>query len=154
MSERNIGQPVEILLVEDNPGDVRLAKEALREGDVNNNLHVASDGEEALRFLRRENGYGDAVRPDLILLDLNLPKLDGREVLAEIKADPTLRRIPVVVLTTSDADNDIARSYDLHANCYLPTPVDIEQFIVLIKSIETFWFTIVKLPPATMDLPA
>ena len=154
MDDTTPGQPVEILLVEDNPGDVRLAQEALREGEVHNNLHVASDGEEALRFLRRERGYEQAVRPDLILLDLNLPKLDGREVLSEIKADPSLRRIPVVVLTTSDADSDIARSYDLHANCYITKPVDIEQFIVLVQSIEAFWFTIVKLPPASAELLA
>lgn len=135
--------PIEILLVEDNPADVRLTQEALREGKVKNNLSVARDGEEALAFLRRE---GQA-RPDLILLDLNLPRRDGREVLKEIKADPELRRIPVVVLTTSSAEVDILKSYELHANCYITKPVDLDQFITVVKSIDDFWLTIVKLPP-------
>jgi two-component system, chemotaxis family, response regulator Rcp1 len=141
-----LSRPIEVLLVEDNPGDVRLTKEALREGKVRNNLHVAPDGLEALAFLRREGPYEDAVRPDLILLDLNLPRKDGREVLSEIKRDDTLRHIPVVVLTSSQAEQDILRAYDLHANCYVSKPVDLDQFITVVKSIENFWFTIVKLP--------
>jgi len=147
MSATNISRPVEILLVEDNPGDVRLTREALREGKVRNNLHVASDGVEALRFLRREEPYTEAVRPDLVLLDLNLPRKDGREVLEEVKADPALRHIPVVVLTSSQAEQDVLRAYDLHANCYVTKPVDLDQFIHVVRSIEDFWFTIVKLPP-------
>jgi two-component system, chemotaxis family, response regulator Rcp1 len=147
MSSRSYSRPVEILLVEDNPGDVRLTREALREGKVRNNLYVAPDGVEALRFLRREGEYADAVRPDLILLDLNLPKKDGREVLEDIKADPALRYLPVVVLTSSEAEQDIVRAYDLHANCYVTKPVDLDQFIHVVHSIENFWFTIVKLPP-------
>ena len=146
MSPQRISRPVEILLVEDNPGDVRLTREALREGKVRNNLHVAPDGVEALAFLRKEGRYADAVRPDLILLDLNLPRKDGREVLEEIKVDPSLRYIPVVVLTSSQAEQDIVRAYDLHANCYVTKPVDLDQFIHVVKSIEDFWFTIVKLP--------
>ena len=140
--------PVEILLVEDSPADVRLTIEALRDAKVRNNLHVAQDGEEALAFLRREGEHAEAVRPDLILLDLNLPKKDGREVLEEVKADPQLRRIPVVVLTTSEAEQDILRSYDLHANCYITKPVDLDQFITVVRTIEDFWLTIVKLPPS------
>jgi len=148
MSTRPLSRPVEILLVEDNPGDVRLTREALREGKVHNNLHVAKDGVEALAFLRKEGDeYAGAVRPDLILLDLNLPRKDGREVLEEIKADPSLRHIPVVVLTSSEAEQDIVRAYDLHANCYVSKPVDLDQFITVVQSIENFWFTIVKLPP-------
>lgn len=146
MKTGKIGQPVEILLVEDNPGDVRLTLEGLKEGKVNNNLHVVEDGVEAMAFLRREGKYADAVRPDLILLDLNLPRKDGREVLAEIKVDKDLRRIPVVVLTTSKAEQDILRAYNLHANCYITKPVDLDQFISVVGSIEDFWFTIVKLP--------
>jgi len=140
-------RPVEILLVEDNPGDVRLTREALREAKVRNNLSVAPDGVEALAYLRKEGQYADAVRPDLILLDLNLPRKDGREVLEEVKADPALRHIPVVVLTSSQAEQDILRAYDLHANCYVTKPVDLDQFITVVRSIEDFWFTIVKLPP-------
>jgi len=140
------GRPVEILLVEDNPGDVRLTVEALREGKVRNRLNVAIDGVEALAYLRREGKYTAAARPDLILLDLNLPRKDGREVLAEIKADANLRTIPVVIHTTSQADEDILRSYNLHANCYVTKPVDLEQFITVVKSIEDFWLTIVALP--------
>ena len=146
MNTRPYSRPVEILLVEDNPGDVRLTREALREGKVRNNLYVAADGVEALRFLRREGEHAGAVRPDLILLDLNLPRKDGREVLEEVKADPSLRYIPVVVLTSSQAEQDIVRAYDLHANCYVSKPVDLDQFIHVVKSIEDFWFTIVKLP--------
>jgi chemotaxis family two-component system response regulator Rcp1 len=139
---------VEILLVEDNPGDVRLTREAFREGNMENRLSVAPDGVEALAFLRRQGRYIDAARPDVILLDLNLPKMDGREVLAEIKSDDELRRIPVVILTTSRAETDVMRSYDLHANCYITKPVDLDQFITVVKSIEDFWLRIVKLPTA------
>jgi chemotaxis family two-component system response regulator Rcp1 len=137
---------IEVLLVEDNPGDVRLTKEALKEGRLLNKINVVGDGMEAMAYLRREGNYADAVVPDLILLDLNLPKKDGREVLAEIKADPKLRRIPVVVLTTSSAEEDILKTYDLHANCYVTKPVDLDQFIHVVKSIEDFWITVVKLP--------
>jgi chemotaxis family two-component system response regulator Rcp1 len=147
MSSQPTGKPIEILLVEDNPGDVRLTQEALKDGKVLNNLHVVEDGVEAMAFLRREGQRTGAVHPDVILLDLNLPRKDGREVLAEIKADPDLRRIPVVVLTTSHAEQDVLKSYDLHANCYITKPVDLDQFIMVIKSVEDFWFTIVKLPP-------
>jgi CheY-like chemotaxis protein len=140
-------RPIEILLVEDNPGDVRLTQEALRDYKFQNNLHVAKDGVEALRFLKREGSDEGAPRPDLILLDLNLPRKDGREVLEEIKADPSLRRIPVVVLTTSKAEEDIVRAYDLNANCYITKPVDFEQFIKVVQSIEEFWLSMVKLPP-------
>jgi len=139
-------EPINILLVEDNPGDVRLTIEALREGKVHNHLSVARDGVEALAFLRQEGQFADSPRPDVILLDLNLPKKDGREVLAEVKADERLRRIPVVVLTTSKAEEDILRSYALHANCYVTKPVDLEQFITVVRSIEDFWFSIVRLP--------
>jgi CheY-like chemotaxis protein len=139
-------KPVVILLVEDNPGDVRLTREALKEGKMSNRLSVVGDGVEALNFLRREGKYSDAPRPDIVLLDLNLPKKDGREVLAEIKADENLRRIPVVVLTTSQAEQDILKVYNLHANCYITKPVDLDQFIKVIHHIEDFWLTIVKLP--------
>ena len=145
MTVRTAGDPIEILLVEDNPGDVRLTKEALREAKVRNRLHVAGDGIDALEMLRAD---GDGrVRPDIILLDLNLPRKDGREVLADLKSDPELRRIPVVVVTSSEAEQDVLRSYDLHANCYITKPVDLEQFLQVVKSIEDFWLTIVKLPP-------
>jgi len=140
------GRAIEILLVEDNPGDVRLTIEGLNEGKVRNNLHVARDGVEALDFLRRQGRFPDAVRQDLILLDLNLPRMDGREVLAEIKSDPDLKTIPVVVLTTSRAEQDILHSYQLQANCYITKPVDLEQFITVVRSIEDFWLTIVTLP--------
>ncbi len=146
MSVQTTPRPVEILLVEDNPGDVRLMVEALKEGKVLNNLSVAEDGAEALAFLRREGEYAQATRPDLILLDLNLPKKDGRGVLAEIKQDPNLKCIPVVILTTSKAEQDILKSYELHANCYITKPVDLDQFITVVKSIEDFWLTVVKLP--------
>jgi CheY-like chemotaxis protein len=139
-------RPANILLVEDNPGDVRLTIEALRDAKVRNNLSVVGDGVEALRFLRREGKYADAMRPDLILLDLNLPKMDGREVLAAIKADEALRTIPVVVLTTSRAEQDIAKSYALHANCYVTKPVDLDQFLHVVRSIEDFWLSIVTIP--------
>jgi CheY-like chemotaxis protein len=140
------GRPVQILLVEDNAADVRLTIEALREGKVRNDLHVARDGAEAMEFLRRQGPFADAPRPDLVLLDLNLPRKDGREVLREIKDDDSLKRIPVVVLTTSSAEADILRSYSLHANCYITKPVDLEQFVQVVKSIDDFWLTIVKLP--------
>ncbi len=146
MNRDTIGQPINILLVEDNPGDVRLTVEALKEGKVLNQLHIAKDGMEAMDFLHREGDYSDVPHPDLILLDLNLPKKDGHEVLAEIKEDPKLKRIPVVVLTGSKAGEDILRTYNLHANCYITKPVDLEQFITVIKSINDFWLTIVKLP--------
>ena len=147
MTGRNRTKSIDILLVEDNPGDVRLTREALKEGKVLNTIHVVGDGIEALEFLRHEGKYAKAPHPDIILLDLNLPRMDGREVLAEIKTDPNLRRIPVVILTTSKAEEDILRSYDLHANCYITKPVDLDQFITVVKSVEEFWFTIVKLPP-------
>ena len=137
---------IEILLVEDNPGDVRLTIEALKDGKIRNHLNVASDGEIALAFLRRQGQYAQAPRPDLILLDLNLPKKDGREVLKEIKQEKDLKRIPVVILTTSTAEKDIIKTYDLHANCYINKPVDFDQFTSVVKSIEDFWFTVVKLP--------
>jgi chemotaxis family two-component system response regulator Rcp1 len=139
-------RPIEILLVEDNPGDVRLTVEALREGRVPNNLHVASDGVEALEFLRRAGQFANAPRPDMVLLDLNLPRKDGREVLAEIKADPDLRRIPIVVLTTSQAERDVLQSYNLHANCYITKPVDIDAFFATVRSIDSFWLAVVRLP--------
>ncbi|MGA9533595.1 MAG: response regulator [Anaerolineales bacterium] len=138
--------PIEILMVEDNPGDVRLTKEAFKENKIQNNMYVAEDGELALDYLHQRNGYEDAVRPDLILLDLNLPKLDGRQVLQDIKEDPDLKRIPVVILTTSEASEDIVRTYDLHANSYVTKPVDFDQFCKVVHSIEEFWFTVVKLP--------
>jgi len=137
---------VEVLLVEDSPGDVRLTREALKEGKVRNNLNVVSDGVEAMEYLRREGQYAGALRPDIVLLDLNMPRKDGREVLAEMKEDHSLKRIPVVILTTSEAEQDILRTYDLHANCYLTKPVDLDQFISIVKSVEDFWLTIVKLP--------
>lgn len=147
MSETRMGRPVEILLVEDNAGDVRLAREGLRECKLLNNLHVAEDGVRALAFLRHQGEHAKAPRPDLIMLDLNLPRKDGREVLREIKEDDELKRIPVVILTTSKAEEDIVKSYSLHANCYVTKPLAIEQFITVVKAIESFWFTIVKLPP-------
>ena len=136
----------EILLVEDNPGDVRLTMEASKENRMYNNINVVSDGVEALAFLRQEAGYASAPRPDLILLDLNLPRKDGRQVLEEIKSDEDLKRIPVIVLTTSQAEEDILRVYGLNANCYITKPVDLNQFIKVVKSIEDFWLSIVKLP--------
>jgi CheY-like chemotaxis protein len=140
-------RPVEILLVEDNPGDERLTREALKEGKVYSNLHWVKDGVEAMEFLRRQGKYSGVPRPDIILLDLNLPKKDGREVLQDIKNDPELKRIPVVVLTTSKAEEDVLRTYNLHANCYVTKPVDLEKFIVVVKSIDVFWLTVVTLPP-------
>ena len=139
-------RPAEVLLVEDNPGDARLTLEALKDGKVLNRVSVVPDGVEAMAFLRRQSPYADVPRPNLILLDLNLPKKDGREVLAEIKADPDLKRIPVVILTTSQAEEDIARTYDLHANCYVTKPVDLDKFLEVVRSIEDFWLAFVQLP--------
>ena len=143
---KSLGQPIEILLVEDNPSDIRLTQEALKESKLKNVLHVVEDGEEALAFLYRRGPYAHAPKPDLILLDLNLPNLDGREVLGQIKQDPALNHIPVVVLTTSEAGEDIMKSYQLYANCYITKPIDLEQFIKVVNAIEDFWLTIVKLP--------
>jgi chemotaxis family two-component system response regulator Rcp1 len=137
---------INILLVEDNPGDIRLTKEVLKEGKIRNNLSVVTDGEEALFFLKKQGEYKDVFTPDIILLDLNLPKKDGREVLSEIKKNESLKLIPVIVLTTSDAEQDIKNMYEHHANCYITKPVDFNQFINVIRSIENFWLTIVKLP--------
>jgi CheY-like chemotaxis protein len=141
-------RPIEILLVEDNPGDVRLTQEVFKEGKIRNKLNVVWNGEEALAYLRRQGTFARAARPDVILLDLNLPRKGGREVLAEIKADPKLKCIPVVILTTSDAEQDIVESYNQHANCYIVKPVDLDQFIGVVKTVEGFWLQIVKLPPA------
>jgi chemotaxis family two-component system response regulator Rcp1 len=138
--------PIEVLLVEDSPGDVRLTREAFKDAKVHINLHVASDGAEAMVFLKREGKYANVPRPDLILLDLNLPKKDGREVLEEIKENPTLKTIPVVILTTSSSEADILRSYQLHANCYITKPVGLEGFLTVVKSIDSFWLSVVKLP--------
>ena len=146
MGSEAFGKPVEILLVEDNPGDVRLTQEAFKDGKMLNKLHVVEDGMEALAFLKREGKYTDVPRPELILLDLNLPRKDGRDVLAEIKGDRNLKRIPVVILTTSRSEEDILRSYDLNANCYITKPLELDKFIEIVKSIEDFWLTIVKLP--------
>lgn len=149
--ENELGRQVEFLLAEDNPGDVRLTQEALRESKIRNNLNVVQDGMEAMAFLRKQGKYVEAPTPDVVLLDLNLPKKDGREVLAEIKSDPGLKRIPVVIITSSEAEQDILRTYDLHANCYVTKPVDLDQFIKVIQSIENFWLTIVKLPSSVGD---
>lgn len=137
--------PVEILLVEDNPGDVRLTREALKEGKIRNNLSVVDDGVKALAFLRHEGEFEKAPRPDLILLDLNLPRMGGREVLAEVKSDPKLKTIPVVVLTSSKAEEDVVKAYELSVNCYVTKPVDLDQFVTVVNAIEDFWFTIVRL---------
>lgn len=147
MCAAQLVQPIEILLVEDNPGDVDLTREALESGKIKNLLHVAVNGEEAMAFLRHKGKYTHAPRPDLVLLDLNLPRMDGREVLAEIKSDDNLKRIPVVVLTSSKAEEDILKTYNLHANCYITKPIDLLQFLKVVHFIEDFWFTIVKLPP-------
>jgi len=140
------GRPIEILLVEDNPADVRMTVEALKDCRVSNKLSVVEDGEQALSFLRNDNGYTERTRPDLILLDLNLPRKDGHEVLAEIKADPDLRKIPVVVLTTSENERDVRKAYDLNANCYITKPGGLEQFVSVMKSIQYFWSKVVQLP--------
>ena len=147
MNTKLTGRSVEILLVEDDPADVLLTQEALLGSKIRNNLHVVDDGVEALAFLRQEGTYRDVPRPDLILLDLNMPRKDGREVLADIKEDPGLKTIPVAVLTTSSQDEDILKSYELHANCYITKPVGLEQFATVVQSLDDFWFTIVKLPP-------
>ena len=146
MTSQELMKSIEILLVEDNPADVRLTQEALKEEKLHNNLSIVNDGVEALAFLHREGKYANAVRPDLILLDLNLPRKDGREVLKEIKSDPNLMAIPVVVLTISEAEKDILITYNLHANCYITKPLDLNQFSKVVKSIQDFWLTIVKLP--------
>ena len=140
-------EPVQILLVEDSPGDVRLTQEILRDAKIANELHVVGDGEEAMAFLRREDGHAGVPRPDLILLDLNLPRKDGREVLEELKAEPDLHSIPVIVLTTSAAERDVLRSYELSASCYITKPIDLNEFITVVRSIENFWLSIVRLPP-------
>jgi chemotaxis family two-component system response regulator Rcp1 len=142
-----VARPIEILLVEDSPGDARLAMEALKEAKVRNTLYWVKDGVEAMEFLHRQGEYSDAPRPDVILLDLNLPRKDGREVLSEVKSDKNLRRIPVVILTISTDEQDILRSYDTYANCYITKPLDLNSFMDVVKSIEDFWLEIVKLPP-------
>ena len=147
MDMKNKFKAVEILLIEDNPGDVRLTVEALKESKIINNLNVVDDGIEALSYLQKEGIYKDKPRPDLIILDLNLPKKDGREVLGEIKSEDSLKQIPIVILTTSEAEEDIIKSYELHANCYITKPVNMEQFIKVVKSVSDFWFSIVMLPP-------
>jgi len=143
----NGGKPIEILLVEDSTEDAELTMDSLKDGRVRNRIHWVEDGEEAMAFLRRQGLYAGAPRPDLILLDLNMPRKNGREVLAEVKQDPELRRIPVVIMTSSDDEKDILAAYNLHVNCYVTKPVDLDQFINVVKSIEHFWFSIVKLPP-------
>ena len=140
------GRPIEILLVEDSATDVMLAEEALEEAKMRNNLHVVKDGVEAMAFLRKQGKYSNVPRPDLMLLDLNMPRKDGREVLAEVKADVELKSIPVVVLTTSKAQEDVMKAYGLHANCYISKPVDFEQFTNVVRAIDQFWFTVVTLP--------
>jgi two-component system, chemotaxis family, response regulator Rcp1 len=149
MSKQPEGQSINILLVEDNISDARLAIEALRESKVRNTIHHVVDGVEAMRLMRREGKYANFPRPDLVLLDLNLPKMDGREVLADIKKDEDLKRIPVVILTISSDEADILKTYNLHANCYITKPIDLNQFLKVVKSIEDFWLTIVKLPDGT-----
>jgi chemotaxis family two-component system response regulator Rcp1 len=146
MMELSGPQPIQVLLVEDSPGDIRLTQEALKDAKIHINLHVVRDGEQAMSFLMREGEHANAPRPDLILLDLNLPKKDGREVLQEIKESPTLKIIPVVILTTSAAEADILRSYLLHANCYITKPVSLDGFLTVVKSIEDFWMSVVRLP--------
>lgn len=143
----NLVKPIEILLVEDSPSDAELTLEALREGKICNHINLVEDGVQALAFLRRQGPYAEAPRPDLVLLDLNIPRKDGREVLAEMKSDPDLKTIPVVILTTSRADEDVLRAYSLHANCYIIKPVDFRPFLEVVKSIENFWLSVVKLPP-------
>jgi chemotaxis family two-component system response regulator Rcp1 len=151
LSGRHSVVPIDVLLVEDSAGDVRLMREAFKDAKVHINLHVAVDGEEAMQFLKREGRHADAPRPDLILLDLNLPKKDGREVLKEIKESPALRIIPVVILTTSASEEDILRTYQLHANCYISKPVGLAGFLKVVRSIDGFWLSIVQLPPATNE---
>lgn len=146
MIDQKLKRPIEILLVEDNPGDIRLTQEALKESKVLNTVHIVNDGVEAMAFLRKEEKYVDAPRPDIILLDLNLPRKDGREVLVEIKTDEDLKRIPVVILTTSVAEEDILKAYNHYVNCYITKPVELDEFIQIVKSIEGFWLSIVRLP--------
>ena len=146
MNTENLGKPIEILLVDDNAGDARLALESLKESKIRNTLNWVQDGVEAMAFLRRHGKYATAPRPDLILLDLNMPKMDGRKVLAEVKSDSDLKRIPVVILTISKSEEDILKTYDLHANCFITKPLDLDQFLKVIRSIEDFWLTIVRLP--------
>lgn len=146
MENFEMGKPIEILLVEDSPGDARLVQENMKEAKVRNNLNIVADGVEAMAYLHKEGAYKNAVRPDMVLLDLNLPKKDGREVLAEMKADEKLKMIPVVVLTISQAEEDILKSYNLHANAFVTKPVDLKQFMLAVKAIEGFWLTVVKLP--------
>lgn len=148
-STKTSSPPIEVLLVEDSPGDVRLTREALKDAKVHISLHVASDGIEAMAYLQCEGPYVNAIRPDLILLDLNLPRKDGRQVLKEIKESPALRSIPVVILTTSSSEADILQSYDLHANCYISKPVDLDGFLKVVQSIDSFWLSVVKLPRGT-----
>jgi len=146
MAQDQLAKPIEVLLVEDNAGDIRLTKEAFEEGKVRLNLSVVRDGVEAIAFLRKEGNFAGTARPDLVLLDLNLPKKDGREVLKDMKNDPQLLRIPVVVLTTSASDEDVLSTYGLHANCYITKPVDMDQFLKVVKLIEEFWFVVAKIP--------
>lgn len=148
MDRTKLARPIEILLVEDNPGDVELTAEALRAGKISNQMNVVEDGESAMAFLRKREGYVGTPFPDVILLDLNLPRKDGREVLEEIKADPLLKKIPVIIMTTSESEEDILRAYNLAANCYITKPVDLDQFTKVVHAIEEFWFTVVKLPPS------
>jgi CheY-like chemotaxis protein len=146
MTPKPAGQPIEVLLVEDDPGDVLLIREAFDFNKVHNNLNVVNDGEQALAYLRREGEYSESLRPDLVLLDLNLPRKDGREVLAEVKADESLRAIPIVVLTTSEAEEDVLKSYQLHANAYVTKPVDFERFVSIVRQIDDFFVSVVRLP--------
>ena len=146
MNASTSSEPIQILLVEDSPGDIRLTREVLRDAKIANELHIVGDGEEAMRFLRRQGVFDGVPRPDLVLLDLNLPRKDGREVLAELKEDPDLHLIPVIVLTTSAAEQDVLRSYDLNAACYITKPIDLDEFISVVRSIESFWLSIVRLP--------
>jgi chemotaxis family two-component system response regulator Rcp1 len=146
MNTEILGKPIDILLVEDNPGDARLALESLKESKIRNTIHWVQDGLEAMKFLHRQGSYENTPRPDLILLDLNMPKMDGRKVLAEIKSDDNLKRIPVVIFTISKAEEDILKAYDLHTNCYITKPLDLNRFLKVIQSIEDFWLTIVRLP--------
>ena len=147
MSSENHGRPIEILMAEDSVDDIEIAREALKDGKVRNNLNAVRDGVEAMAYLRQQGEFSTVARPDVILLDLNMPRMDGRQVLEAIKSDPDLQKIPVVVLTTSEADEDILRAYELHANCYIAKPVDMEQFSKVVCSIEDFWFSVVRLPP-------
>ena len=146
MPESSAGHPIEVLLVEDDPGDVLMTQEAFRDYKIANNLNVVTNGEDAISYLRKEGAFANAIAPDLVLLDLNLPRRDGREVLREVKADANLRRIPIVVLTTSDAEDDVLRSYELHANAYVRKPVDFEQFVAAVRAIDNFFISVVRLP--------